>query len=402
MQAFQDLGQSIQALWKNERFELQAFARIASAALHGSQLHQRVKVTDLLEWLRTTPCLPEQHDLAGKFAQPPLTVYRGDGFFIDALFWNEATTSIHQHRFSGAFSVLSGSSLHTEYSFEQRERINQRLLLGDLRLRQIELLQEGDVRPIHSGSAFIHSVFHLERPTVSVVVRTIRDPGTDPQYDYHRPGLAIDAHGEYPRRERLRQTFELLKNGIPAQYLPFVREVALDDPELAYWALGHAYGRCTAEEWAELVSATAKRHGPAIHRFVESFEERAWERQLIARRANTTVADQRFFLAVLLNAPDRSTARDLIQARFPHQGADEALVDLTFGLHSKSGSELSPATHEFVRLVLTGADFGDVMTQLDQRYASAEIRAQAPALESLHGSFRSSPLFRRLFVDSAA
>jgi hypothetical protein len=37
------------------------------------------------------------------------------GTRIEALFWVDGTTSIHQHSFSGAFQVLAGKSIHSRY-----------------------------------------------------------------------------------------------------------------------------------------------------------------------------------------------------------------------------------------------------------------------------------------------
>jgi hypothetical protein len=41
---------------------------------------------------------------------PAITLYRGEGFAIDVYFWvDHPLTSIHNHRFSGAFVVLKDS-----------------------------------------------------------------------------------------------------------------------------------------------------------------------------------------------------------------------------------------------------------------------------------------------------
>ena len=98
-------------------------------------------------------------------------MYRGRGFYIDVLFWLDGTTNIHQHGFWGAFQVLAGSSVHCRFGFDLAEEINHRLRIGKLRLLETELLGLGAIRKILGGELFIHSLFHLDRPSVSIVIR---------------------------------------------------------------------------------------------------------------------------------------------------------------------------------------------------------------------------------------
>src|SRR5262249_49930783 len=67
-----------------------------------------------------------------------------------------------------------------------------RLLLGDVRLKRVELLTRGAIRPILSGNRFIHALFHLDRPSVTIVVRTHTDRLEDPQFSYMKPNVAFD------------------------------------------------------------------------------------------------------------------------------------------------------------------------------------------------------------------
>ena len=94
----------------------------------------------------------------------------------------DATASIHQHAFSGAFRVVTGSSLHSEYEFVEQARVSQLLLLGEVRTQRLEALTRGDVRRITSGRAgLVHSLFHLDQPSVTLVIRTYGEPWAQPQ-----------------------------------------------------------------------------------------------------------------------------------------------------------------------------------------------------------------------------
>ena len=168
---FEALGRRVHDEWRLVDFESRRLAAIAYEALRDARLHERVTWDGLVDWVAESPLLPTQHDLSMEFGQPPLVVYAEPRFYIEALFWTTGTTAIHQHGFSGAFTVLTGSSVQTEYAFHVRERVNAHMVLGDLEFLRATVLRRGDVQPIHSGSDLIHSVFHLETPSVTVVVR---------------------------------------------------------------------------------------------------------------------------------------------------------------------------------------------------------------------------------------
>src|SRR5688572_18357383 len=152
-----------------------------------SRFAERVTLGDIVDWTATTDRIPHQIDLDSEFGQPPLSVYAEERFFIQVIFWRDGTTAVHQHAFSGAFGVLAGGSIHSEYEWVPRRRVNAHLHFGDIERTKLELLAAGDVRPIASGRRLIHSLFHLDRPSISVVVRTAQDADTGPQYTYWRP-----------------------------------------------------------------------------------------------------------------------------------------------------------------------------------------------------------------------
>src|ERR1019366_9823901 len=74
-----------------------------------------------------------------------------------------------------------------------------------------EWLTRGDVRPILPGSGLVHALFHLDRPSVSVVVRTPSDALAGPQYSYSRAGLAFDPFAKSDALTRKLETLDLLR-----------------------------------------------------------------------------------------------------------------------------------------------------------------------------------------------
>ncbi|MGI8469286.1 MAG: hypothetical protein ACR2N3_12620 [Pyrinomonadaceae bacterium] len=97
-----------------------------------ASLPEKVSAWDAIAWTLGETNLPEQRDLAGRFDDPPITLYNSPRFHIDIYFWLDGTTSIHQHGFCGAFQVLLGSSLHSSYDFEPQEILNTFTEIGAL------------------------------------------------------------------------------------------------------------------------------------------------------------------------------------------------------------------------------------------------------------------------------
>ena len=115
---FRRFGERLDAAWSRKNFDEAAFPELALQALERAHLHEGFTPEALLrELLLSDPGFP-QND--GTFGEPPIVVWRGRGWFIEVLYWLDATTDIHTHAFSGAFQVLSGSSIHTTWRFSRR------------------------------------------------------------------------------------------------------------------------------------------------------------------------------------------------------------------------------------------------------------------------------------------
>jgi hypothetical protein len=85
--------------------------------------------------------------------------------------------------------------------------------LGQLTQQRTESLTRGAIRTITPGSAFIHALIHIDRPSVTVVVRTdstsARSP--EPAYIFLPPGIALNPHGETSAERKRWQALQLLK-----------------------------------------------------------------------------------------------------------------------------------------------------------------------------------------------
>ena len=192
MKFSQDLGSLVEGRWKDVNYEEEAFPEIAARALAETDPNRTQDPWEVIRWLYTTPELPKQRDVDGHFGNPPITLYCTDKFHIDIYYWLDGTTGIHQHAFSGAFQVFLGSSVHSQYSFEEERRINPHFSIGQVCVNSVELLKEGDIRMIVPGREFIHSLFHLDRPSATITIRTSLTPTARPPYTYLKPYVALD------------------------------------------------------------------------------------------------------------------------------------------------------------------------------------------------------------------
>src|ERR1700733_7061214 len=130
-------------------------------------------------------------------------------------------------------------------------------------MAKIEILETGRTVPIASGAETIHSLFHLDSPSITVVVRTQHDPGTGPQFNYLPPHVAIDPlHGDLLTMRRT-QLLDVLEQGQEADYAELVMEMlAQMDFERGFYVLQHCMGHLQElGEWDAAMRLFKKKHG---------------------------------------------------------------------------------------------------------------------------------------------
>jgi hypothetical protein len=341
VQFFADLGSLVEKRWCDKNYDEGSFPDIASQALRESDPSQHVDPWDIIRWCHRTSQLPGQQDVEGKFGDPPLTLYAGPRFHIDVYFWVDGTTEIHQHSFSGAFQVLLGSSIHSQYRFENEQKISARFSVGRVVLNSVECLRVGDVRRILPGRQYIHALFHLDRPSATITVRTYNNPGAQPQYSYHKPYFALDPFFREPTLIKKLQTINLLLTIKHPDVDAFVGDlISASDFQTSYFLLdvvrNHLTGDAVAkmfhlssgqERYKRLVDKARARHGQLVDLIGPVVEEMQRQTNLIQRRGYLTGSDHRFFLALLLNVPGRAMILDLVRQRFPSQDPIETVAE---------------------------------------------------------------------------
>lgn len=315
LQIIDELGARLEERWRAADYDEREFPEMASHALSQARLPGQLSSDHLIDWGLTATALPRQRDLEAKFGQPPLTLFSSPRFHIDALHWIDGSTNIHQHSFSGAFQVLAGSSIETRYAFDRERSFDGHFVMGRLRVITTALHEAGDVTPIRSGpSGLIHALFHLDRPSVSIVVRTYHDDNAGPQFKFARPGIGTDPFFVEGNRDRALQLVGLIRNIDHSSLEQWVGDlVARSDLHTAYRTLEVCMNISDRSLFDRLIDRV--RDSDARDRFREAFEEKRRIAFLHGRRALVKDPDLRFLLGVLLNATCRADALAIVAAR---------------------------------------------------------------------------------------
>jgi hypothetical protein len=397
MDIFTRLGHDIEQRWRARGNLPGAFSAIARDALVAHDVPSRIGHVEMVrEALRSRHGAPQ---FGSPFGQPPLNVYVGPGFYVEVLTWVDSTTAVHQHNFCGAFQVLAGSSIHSAYTFTERERASNRLLIGDTHFQGSEHLTKGCVREIHSGRELIHALFHLDNPSATIVVRTV-DDGTGPQYLYAKPHVAYDPFWTpepYATQSRLLHMLASIKDpGLPDALADVIGD---SDAWCAYRFLEIA-NRHAHDALEDLLGAARKRHGTLVDAMRPSLAEARRQANIVLRRDRIVETEHRFFLALLLNLPDRASIFDMVRAR--HPGADPVrwIVEQVRSLSGEDriGLRFDALSLEVLGGLLDGHAEEGVQAALEHRYGRQAVRGQQDQLSQLFLQMREALLLQPLFA----
>ncbi len=402
MEFFQRLGSLVTRLWKERNYNEEDFPEVANRGLSELPPDQHVSFWDVSKWALTCERLPGQADLSAKFGQPPLTVFGGRDFRIEVLFWVQGIPAIHQHSFSGAFHVMHGSSLQSLWEFEPTEQVAMRLALGRVSLKKAELLQKGDSRPIIAGKRLIHSTFHLDRPSLTVVVRTLGEINKLPQYSYLPPTIAYAQDHDVPSVQRRSQLLRmLLTSGKRAEYNEIARHVlGTEDAYSVFQFLLSTFELIEDEdERQNLLLAARWKHPKLIQALQPALLQAERRNKIVQVRERVSNSDLQFFLALLLNVTERPAILSLIEQRYPSRDPATAIVTWVREL-----SELGVLGVRFpepwllmLQCLLMKRSDHEIQRKFSDQYATERVPNIESGLGELSAGLRNSWLLEPVF-----
>ncbi len=404
---FEKLGARIEASFRAANYLEDSLIEIAVRELEADPADRSVNPTNLLEFVASGGVLPSQFSSDLSFGQPPLTVFSAPRFVIDVYFWFEGTTATHQHAFCGAFQVLAGSSLHSVRNFRCERQVNGFFLLGHVETQHCEVLQVGDVRRIRAGEEFGHALFHLDQPSVTVVVRTRVNPRSGPQYNYAAPYVAYDPfHKPFTRLLQSASSTALLKVCAERHTEAVSQRLRTATVEDTYFTLEQEALRELElpvdenESYQQLRHVAEECHGrETIDKLTATIAQTQLVKNVFFGRRFTSDPDERFLLAVLTNSHSRAQVLQFTESRFPDREPTMAFMSLFESMASQRddreenalGFDLSKDAMQIVALMVHGVRREDIPRRMvEAGHASDKIAKQVGALLKFYDMLRAT------------
>jgi predicted metal-dependent enzyme (double-stranded beta helix superfamily) len=388
---FSDLGESVSRRWSARGRRPTELSAVATSALLEMPPGPEVGAVAILEHaLRSSDLPAKQSSLSDIFGQPPLVLFSASDFFVQALTWIDGTTDVHQHGFDGAFAVAEGASLHVPYRFDLAETsAEQHLVAGDLAMGVPEILRPGAVRSIEAGFGFIHALFHLEQPTVTIVVRNESSGLPHPQYTYLRPGLGFDKLWSDLRVGKRLQALGAIHRIDPeAARVATAELMTAAPPWVAFLALRDTIGRIGwSDQVADLAATLTGRVGGAGELRGPALRGEVRQGNVLARRGLLSQRHHRTFLALLANLPDSASVSTVLESLYPGCQPERLVLEWVLELASPqfrgiSGLRLTDAQRAAVQERLAGdAPLADI----DLRDILGDVAAGWEPPVILHG-----------------
>ena len=161
-----------------------------------------------------------------------------------------------------------------------------------------------------------------------------------------------------------------------------------------------------------LFDTARRRHGALVDLILPVFAEAERQAYLSHRHGQITSTEHRFFLALLLNVPDRSRVLDLVQERFPDRDPVAAVVGWVEELTDTStigsaepnvlGIEDVDDDYLFVfECLLKGLSLEQTRRAFVEDLSSADAENQRDKPELLYNAISNSMAFKSLFLDSS-
>jgi hypothetical protein len=388
--AFTNLAERVDRTWSECGYDHEKFSSVATESLEQAELPD---FPALARALSAGLALPHQRRLDQSFGQPAITLYHDSRFVIEALCWHTGSPAIHQHSFSGAFRITTGRSVHSRFQFTEEERVCGPIAAGTLELLGVDVLDHHSVTSIQSGTGLIHSAFHLDNPSMTVIVRT--HDYDEPEYTYLPPGIAFDPS---LRSETLHKQLQLLDTMHSAAHPAYAECVTLavgssdiyDGMEVLIRAQNHSLQESLRQEFMALYR---KRHGSQAEPIIRAVDEQRRRMQLISLRRSVTDGDGRYFLACLLNAFDLPSFRKLVTAHSTDGHAARTVVANGLRAMFGIGPVAEPLLELAAKAMLEAVPAAEFPAWAVPRSGRLEA-GDAEILEQIYRKLEAHPLFR--------
>lgn len=397
-QSVERLADAVESNWTREIHRL---PRVAASALQEHRPWEQFELEPLLVWVCEQSAGMADNN-GSSFGEPAVILADRGAFYVELLFWDSQLTSIHEHAFAGAWAVVEGATLHVAYDFASRRQFKSDLAIGELRVRKLEVLDRSAITEIPLGSGLIHRALHLERPTVSLVVRTPHGGSVRAQRQFRAPSLAVGGHRsratapalEVVRLARLAERWRthkdlcrtlVSKHDFYAAFLLVAQESPFSSPAVSKWL-------------SELVHEV---HGEDSAHCEPVLEYATREALVASRWSKFASREVRFFLGLLMTFADRESILRAVRSIFPESDPAELIENWTVAISGldSCGVEFDDLNRSLFRTGLSCSSISEVLGHYFGPQAAFSVDVDRSELERHCRELYSSALFRPLFSE---
>lgn len=208
----------------------------------------------------------------------------------------------------------------------------------------------------------IHSLFHLDSPSVTVVVRTPSSAVHAPQLTYERSGLAYDPFFDVPRTQKISQLLRVLWTSNHPQRVAVSESAILTvDAYSAVRIIVSLSSRAVLEGQSALIELLRARDPELAALLRETACRLQGERFLVGLRKRTQSPRHRMLLALLLNLPDRASIISVLRQIASRESPEEWICETVRSMYVTPG-ERSDGKN-VLGMPLDGAN-GEVILQM--------------------------------------
>ena len=175
------LANEIEKEWYKYQYSSDEFYKIVWELSNKFDLSMLGDIKNQLQLLEHPSVRIQQHH--STFSDFHFQIFNNGRFLIEVLNWLGSHIDVHDHDFSGVQFQLKGNSLNVIYDFSCKKSYGA-INFGELKIRKVNIWKEGSRSIVRNGSQDPHAVFHLSRPTTSLLIRTVPTPRYGSQLNY--------------------------------------------------------------------------------------------------------------------------------------------------------------------------------------------------------------------------
>jgi hypothetical protein len=259
-----------------------------------------------------------------------------------------------------------------------------------------------------NGVGTVAPANHLQQPTISVVVRTVRECDFLPQYTYLPPSVAFNPDELRPSIVRRTQLLAMLWSlGRSAECFDTLQHLlATSDSVAAFHYLLWANTAVGDSDLLHDILVMARvKHARLINELEPVLKYQRRQARLEKIKNAVTDPDLQFFLGVLLNVPDRIMMISMLQAQCPDCDPVVSFTDLADRLSGLGllGFRFNPTWLFILSCFMRGIfEEEEIQRCLVNRYGTKEVTKNWEQLNQLAKSLAKFWLFEPYFRPSEA